>query len=185
MILREWIGQLSCSTCIRRDSYRVGYTCWGALSWYWGWTAGQLSARDQQLRSLATGQIPEHFKTIDVREWIDSQVPLQKETLLIAGVEIVGLIAFRRRWWNDHGVRRLQWVFVSWMRKCSYFGFSMANAIGILYLHTAVNHEVHPHWVHCLVVTTVLIIFRTWYVIPLYNMRLAVVINTLSHYVRR
>ena len=79
---------------------------------------------------------------------------------------------------------RLQWVFVSWMRKCSYFSFGMAVAVRLLELHTAEYDEMHPHRIYCLIVATVLIILRTWYVISLYNMRLAVVIHTLIHYVK-
>ena len=102
----------------------------------------------------------------------------------MAGEVIVGLIAFWRRW-KDHAVSRLQWVFVSWMRKCRYFRFSIAVAVRFLEIHTAEYGEVHPHRIQCLVVATVLIILRTWNVISLYNMRLAVVIDTLIHLVKR
>ena len=96
---------------------------------------------------------------------------------------MVGLMAFWRRRWEDRRMSRLPWVFVSWMRKCSYFGFSMAVAVRLLELHTAGYGEVHPHRIYRLIVATVLIISRTWNMISLYNMRLAVVIHTLIHFV--
>ena len=102
----------------------------------------------------------------------------------MTGVDIVGLIAFRRRW-EDHAVSRLRWIFVSWMRRCSYFSYCMAVAVRLLELHIAEYDEVHPHRIYCLVVATILIISRTWNVISLYNMRLAVVIHTLIHFTKR
>ena len=100
----------------------------------------------------------------------------------MAGEDIVGLIDFRRRW-KDYAVTRLQRVFVSRMRKCSYFRFSIAVAVRFLEIHTAEYGEVHPHRIYCLIVATVLITIRTWNMIFLYNMRLAVVIHTLIHFV--
>ena len=102
---------------------------------------------------------------------------------MMADMEILRLRAFRRGR-KQQSVRRLQRVFVLRMRKCSYFSFSLAVAVNALRVQATVNDKMHPHRIYCLIVATILIILRTWNVIPLYNMRLVVVIDALIHYVR-